>query len=399
MKLVQVGNLFYPAPLFGTELTVYKIAQRAVKKGIKSVIITTDLESFATMRKLNRKGEEYFNGIKIIRCKAYKFPKVYPIVVPELFKVLKWEIKNYNGKIVVHSYSYLSLNSFFTACIKKFSKKIKLVHQPIYHPFPGGTRRGYLARRLCDVTIGNFILVNADRIVVISNAEKTLLKKQIPTDPNFAIKPLGVDPPINIQESIKRQFRKKYGIGEEEIVLLCVSRIGEKIIDFFIALLKQLKENVKALLVGTLWGNTEKDIVFEKIKQNNLKERLILAGYLTRKELGYSYSSADIFVKPAYFFEAFGIVFMEAMSYGLTIVTHKIGALPEIILNNENGYIVEHSKNEISDFKNRIESLIEDKDKYKQISNNNIKKAKNFLWDNILDKYFKLYEELVREVE
>ena len=109
--------------------------------------------------------------------------------------------------------------------------------------------------------------------------------------------------------------------------------------------------------------------------------------------------SANIFVKPAYFFEAFGIVFMEAMSYGLTIVTHKIGALPEIILNNENGYIVEHSKNEISDFKNRIESLIEDKDKYKQISNNNIKKAKNFLWDNILDKYFKLYEELVREVE
>jgi len=397
LKLIQVCNIFYPAPLFGTGLTVYKIALKAVQKDIKSVVVTTDLESLAPFKRLNCKDEENYRGVKIRRCKAYKFPKVYPTIVPGLFNALKEEIKNFNGKIVIHSHSYLSLNSFFAALKRKCNKKIKLVHQPHYHPFPRGTWKGYLARKLCDKTIGKFILNNADRIVVMSNAEKEMVKKHNLTDSKFTIIPHGVEPPLNLQNNNRQKFRKRYNIREKEAVLLCVSRIGYEIVDFFIYLLKQLKHTVKVLLVGSLWGNIDKEIIIEKIHKNSIKERLILTGYLPREELPYAYISADIFIKPAFFFEAFGIVFIEAMSYGLPIVTHKIGALPEIISNEENGYLVEHSCDEIADFKGKIESLIEDKKKYKQMSSNNIEKAKNYLWDSALDRYFELYEELLSE--
>ena len=65
MKLIQVCNIFYPAALFGTGLTAYKIAIKAVEKGIQSVVITTEFESLAPIRRLNRKVEEYHKGIRI----------------------------------------------------------------------------------------------------------------------------------------------------------------------------------------------------------------------------------------------------------------------------------------------------------------------------------------------
>jgi len=397
MKLIQTCSIFYPAPLFGTELTVYKIARKAVEKGFQSVIITTDLKSLAPIRRFNGRVKEYHKGIRIRRCRAYRFPKVYPIIVSGLLKVLKEEIQNYNGKVFIHSHSYLSLVSFFVAFMRKFNNKVILIHQPHYHPFPGGTWKGYLLRKLCDKTVGNFILNNADGIVIMSNAEAKAIESNNHTYSKFSLISHGVDSPLNPKDADISLFKNQYNIKNNDRILLCVSRIGYEILDFFINLLKQLEENVKVLLVGSLWGNVNNGEVKKKIYKNKLKGRLILAGYLSRNELPYTYLSADIFVKPAYFFEAFGIVFMEAMSYGLPVITHNTGALPEIITNEENGYLIRHSEDDILEFKNKIQSLLENKRKYKQISQNNREKAKAYLWDNILERYFELYGNLLSE--
>jgi|GEM_PF-3903967 len=397
MKLIQTCNIFYPASLFGTELTVYKIALKAVEKGMQSVVVTTDLKSLAPIRRFNGRVKEYHKGIRIRRCRAYRFPKVYPIIVSGLLKVLKEEIQNYNGKVFIHSHSYLSLVSFFVAFMRKFNNKVILIHQPHYHPFPGGTWKGYLLRKLCDKTVGNFILNNADGIVIMSNAEAKAIESNNHTYSKFSLISHGVDSPLNPKDADISLLKKQYNIKSNNTILLCVSRIGGQIIDFFIKLLMNLPLKVKVLLVGSLWGNVDGELIINKIEKANLKERLILTGYLRRNELPLAYLSADIFVKPAYFFEAFGIVFMEAMSYGLPIVTHNIGALPEIVTNEENGYLIRHSEDDISEFKNKIESLVENRMKYKQISENNREKAKNYLWDNILERYFELYRNLLNE--
>ena len=250
---------------------------------------------------------------------------------------------------------------------------------------------------MSDRTIGNFILRNANRIIVMSNAEKEMIKKFNRVTSQFSVITHGVDFPLQLNDEYLKEFKKLYNINYEEKVLLCVSRLGYEIVDFFAELLRKLNKNVKVLLVGSLWGNVNKKLILKRIQQSNPKGRLILTGYLPRTELPYAYLSADIFVKPAYFFEAFGIVFMEAMSYGLPIITHKIGALPEIISNEENGYLIEHSNSDVNDFRERINHLLENKSEYRRISESNKKKAKNYLWNNILEKYFKLYNELLSE--
>jgi len=51
------------------------------------------------------------------------------------------------------------------------------------------------------------------------------------------------------------------------------------------------------------------------------------------------YQKASIFCLPSRL-EPFGIVFLEAMSYGLPVVATNIGAIPDFIKNGENGYLV-----------------------------------------------------------
>ncbi len=51
------------------------------------------------------------------------------------------------------------------------------------------------------------------------------------------------------------------------------------------------------------------------------------------------YQSADLFVLPTHF-EAFGLVFMEAMAAGLPIVGSRINAIPEMVTDGETGWLV-----------------------------------------------------------
>lgn len=52
------------------------------------------------------------------------------------------------------------------------------------------------------------------------------------------------------------------------------------------------------------------------------------------------YRQADVFVLPTHF-EAFGIVFIEAMAAGLPVIATRINAIPEIVIHGETGFLIE----------------------------------------------------------
>jgi glycosyltransferase involved in cell wall biosynthesis len=51
------------------------------------------------------------------------------------------------------------------------------------------------------------------------------------------------------------------------------------------------------------------------------------------------YRGASVFCLPT-LNEPFGLVFLEAFSYGLPVVATRIGAIPEIVAEGESGYLV-----------------------------------------------------------
>ena len=73
------------------------------------------------------------------------------------------------------------------------------------------------------------------------------------------------------------------------------------------------------------------------VKELSLSEYVYLPGF--RKDVGNILSQVDIFVHPTYG-EGFGLVLLEAMYYGLPIVSTKTMSIPEIVVNGETGILV-----------------------------------------------------------
>jgi glycosyltransferase involved in cell wall biosynthesis/GT2 family glycosyltransferase len=72
----------------------------------------------------------------------------------------------------------------------------------------------------------------------------------------------------------------------------------------------------------------------------DLAGRVRLTGELSDAELQQVYADCDVFVLPSYF-ESFGLVLAEAMSYGKPVVAMRAGGMAEIVEEGGNGYLAE----------------------------------------------------------
>ncbi len=106
-------------------------------------------------------------------------------------------------------------------------------------------------------------------------------------------------------------------------------------------------------------------------------------GWLTPKEAA---AYGDIFVFPS-IGEAFGLALPEMMSYGKIVIAFNSGAFPELIENGVDGFLIRPF-----DYKKAREiiKLIKGNQKLKEnVSNNAIKKAKQFTIDKFRENFYK----------
>ena len=64
----------------------------------------------------------------------------------------------------------------------------------------------------------------------------------------------------------------------------------------------------------------------------------------TRNDVETLLRQCDVFVHMPIWEEGFGITIVEAMSTGLICICNDRGAIPEIIQNNVNGFLLDHRK-------------------------------------------------------
>lgn len=71
-----------------------------------------------------------------------------------------------------------------------------------------------------------------------------------------------------------------------------------------------------------------------------IAERVVFAGKVARTQIACYYQAADVCLIPS-LFETFSMVACEAMYFGLPIVAARRGALPELVIDDVTGYLVE----------------------------------------------------------
>jgi len=170
----------------------------------------------------------------------------------------------------------------------------------------------------------------ADKVTVPSQ----WLKKELGLTRCYVV-PNGIFLPPRIQYPAKNLSKKK------KIVFLTITNFN-----FFekckgIELIYKALKNISHLKKNFVWyilgeGKFRRDFE-EKIKsKSNLK--VLFKGFKPAKIF---YRKADIFLYYS-FLDTFALVLLEAMSYGLPVVTNNFGPAHEIITDARSGFIINH---------------------------------------------------------
>lgn len=92
-------------------------------------------------------------------------------------------------------------------------------------------------------------------------------------------------------------------------------------------------------------------------------------------------------------FEGFSVSILEAYECGVPIITFNFGeSCFEEVLNNKTGFIIEQG--DISGYKEKLEELMKNKDKLKEMSIEAKKYSLNFHKNKIIDEWLKLFEKI-----
>ena len=130
-------------------------------------------------------------------------------------------------------------------------------------------------------------------------------------------------------------------------------------------------------------GDLERDPVFSKeIKDYccsvGLEKNVWIYGRVSDKKLDELYNLSDIFVFPS-LWEGFGMVLIEAMHNRLPIVTTDAGAIPYLVKDGINGFVV--PAGDAKRLAQAMHKLIESPELRRQIGENNYQLASKFTWD------------------
>lgn len=95
----------------------------------------------------------------------------------------------------------------------------------------------------------------------------------------------------------------------------------------------------------------------ELAKQHGLADRVVFTGAVSDEELIGFYKQCDVFLMPSRQ-EGFGIVFLEAMAFEKPVIGGNHGGTPEVIADNETGFLVQHG--DVAALAERIIRLLSD---------------------------------------
>lgn len=216
-----------------------------------------------------------------------------------------------------------------------------------------------------------------DRFVVLTQEDKTHWKElnNIITIPNFITLP---------PTKIARKEKNKN-------LLIAVGRLAyQKGFDRLINACALIKEQLKGWEIH-IYGNGElKQKLEQQIQENGLSK--IISIHPATSNINQIYAESKGILSPSRF-EGFGLVLIEAMSYGVPPIAFKYPCGPQdIITNNIDGILVEN--NDIAAYSEAILRFINNESLRTSLSSAAIEKSKLFSKEYIMNKWVDLFNEL-----
>jgi len=193
--------------------------------------------------------------------------------------------------------------------------------------------------------------------------------------------------PINISGKIKNKSKSK------SLSFLCISnRLFEKNVEFLVKSFIEFNKKFNVLHQLTIVGGNDKEIIEVQSLFPNQLDNISFVGHLEDPE-NY-YLNSDIFVLLSEY-ESFGLVFIEAMSYGLPVIIKANLPLSDLVNSNNAGWIINDIRSDIDIQKVLSVAVKTSADEFKLKSQNALKLSKNYNITKVTNTHISIYSNIL----
>lgn len=386
MRILQVTHTFVPSKFGGVKVASYNLSKALAKKGHKVTVYTTDAD-IGYSRLKNIREIENMDGFKVRYFKnvsnllAYK----YRLFLPRgIVQTVKKEICNFD---IIHLHD---LRSFHNIVIHHYAKKYGIPYVLQAHgsvlPFFQKQR----LKNIFDLFFSHKILRDASKVIALTRTEAEQYKKMSVNKNKIEIVPNGVD--LYEYENLPKRgrFRKKYGIKDDEKIILYLGRIHkikglDLLVEAFADLIKEL-DKVRLLIVGPDDGFLS--VLKKKIDDLNINDKILFTGPLFGREKLKAYVDSNVFVL-ASVYDTFPNSVLEACACGVPIIVTDRCGISDFV--KKIGCVVEYEKNQLRDA--IIKTLCDEKLRSRKEGMRLVREE--FSWDMVARRVEKVYEDCI----
>jgi glycosyltransferase involved in cell wall biosynthesis len=194
----------------------------------------------------------------------------------------------------------------------------------------------------------SWVFGNSTRFIVLSHSWK-----------KFYVENLGLKPDrvIVLPNPVKFPSKIPQRINSEKIIFLFLGKIGERkgafdLISAFDAIPSERRQNVELIIAGDGEGQRARDL----IKKLDLSQYIKILDWVNEQQRDELLEKANIFILPSYN-EGLPMALLEAMSWGLPVITTPVGGIPELVISDKNGLLI--NPGEVEQLSAAMQSLIE----------------------------------------
>ena len=389
MKILMLTWEYPPRVVGGIARVVNDLSKRLIKDGHEVTVITYkegDVPYF-----------EIDKGVKVYRVDNFMINANNFIdwVMQLNFNMIAkaGEIIAKEGKFdVIHAHDWLVA---YSAKTLKEAYNIPIVST--IHATEAGRNSGIREAEQKYINDTEWMLTyESTEVIVNSNYMKCELQRLfgLPFE-KINVVPNGVN--ITNYASLERdyEFRRRYAMDNEKIILFMGRLVYEKGVQYLIGAMPKILEHYHdAKLIITGRGGMI-DELRQEVQNLGLGNKVYFTGYLNGKDVGKMYKAADVAVFPSTY-EPFGIVALEAMQAEVPVVVSDIGGLNEIVEHRQTG-MKSYCGNSNSIADSVLELLFDH-----QLATNVVKKAKakvrnEYNWNKIAQDTHFTYQKAICE--